>query len=400
MSEQEEITDQPPVDDAPEERVRKRRGFGTVILALLSLASVAAAGYLYWRVEGIGGSGGIASRLGDDIVRLEREVARTRSMSRSDTEEIQATLAELTQTFAAQGESLDKVQAALSAADRRDSSPDPKAWRIAEVEYLLRIANNRLLLERDTRAADQMLASADAILEELDDYALHDVRAMIAEERMALVNTNAANSQSIFLTLEAIKEALPELPLQQPEYFDASGDDAAEASPDDTEEVSGPAPDLHESTPPATGEVPELPYASAAGEAPPAEGSFTEALEKRFFGLFEFRTRESVAPRPLIRPEEAIYLELNLRLALERAQLSMLRGDQTLFAASLNTARQWLDQYVDPDHAVTRRIAQDLDRLAGLDIEQPMPDISGSLARLRQLREPSPVPLVEQGQTE
>lgn len=400
MSEQEEITDHPPVDDAPEQRVRKRRGFGPVLLALLSLAIVAAAGYVYWRVEGIGGTGGIVSRLGDDIARLEREVAHTRSMARSSTDETQANLAELAQALAAQGESLDKVQAALSAEDRRDSSPDPRAWRIAEVEYLLRIANNRLLMERDTRAADRMLGSADAILEELDDYALHDVRAMIAAERMALVNTNAANTQSIFLTLEAIKDALPELPLKQPEYFEASEGDATEASPKETEEVSAPAPDLHESTPPATGEVPELPYASAVGEAPPAEGSFTEALEKRFFGLFEFRTRESVAPRPLIRPEEAIYLELNLRLALERAQLSMLRGDQTLFAASVNAARKWLDQYVDSDHAVTRRIAQELDRLAGLDIEQSMPDISGSLARLREIREPVPVPLAEQGQTE
>ena len=375
MSEQEEITDQPPVDDAPEQRVRKRRGFGTVFLALLSLASVAAAGYLYWRVEGIGGSGGMASRLGDDIARLEREVARTRSMARGSADEMQANLAELTQSLVAQGESLNKVQAALSAEDGRDRSPDPGAWRIAEVEYLLRIANNRLLMERDTRAADQMLASADAILEELDDYALHDVRAAIAEERMALANTSAANAQSIFLTLEAIKEALPELPLKQPEYFNASEDEETEALPDETEEVSGPASD-----------------------------SFTGALQKRFFGLFEFRTRESVAPRPLIRPEEAIYLELNLRLVLERAQLSMLRGDQTLFAAGLNTAREWLDQYVDPDHAVTRRIAQDLDRLAGLDIEQPMPDISGSLARLRELQdrqpEPASAPPTEQGQTE
>lgn len=375
MSEQEEITDHPPVDDAPEKRVRKRRGLAPVLLALLSLAIVAAAGYVYWRVEGIGGTGGIVSRLGDDIAGLEREVARARSMARSSADEMQANLAELAQALAAQGESLDKVRAALSAEDRRDSSPDPRAWRIAEVEYLLRIANNRLLLERDARAADQMLASADAILEELDDYALHDVRAMIAEERMALANTNAANVQSIFLTLEAIKEALPELPLKQPEYFAVSEDEATEASPYETEEVSDPAPD-----------------------------SFTGALEQRFFGLFEFRTRESVAPRPLIRPEEAIYLELNLRLALERAQLSMLRGDQTLFAASVNAAREWLDQYVDSDHAATRRIAQDLDKLAGLDIEQPVPDISGSLARLREIQnrrpDPAPAPPAERGQTE
>ena len=398
MSEQEEITDQTPVDDAPVPRVRKRRGFGTALLALLSLASVAAAGYLYWRVEGIGGSGGIASRLGDDIARLEREVARTPSMSRSDTEEMQAKLVELTQTLAAQGESLNKVRTVLSAEGRRDRSPDPKAWRIAEVEYLLRIANNRLLLERDTRAADQMLASADAILEELDEYALHDVRAILAEERMALSNTRTANAQSIFLTLEAMKDALGGLPLKQPEYFkatEATGASGSESAGD--RGTDGPGRTFRE-----IGITPET-ASDKRPEAPAAEPkSFGQALRDRVYGLFEFRTRARIAPRPLIRPEEAIYLELNLRLALERAQLAMLRGNQTLFAASLKTARDWLDTYVDPDHEGTQRIVQELDGLAGLDIEQPLPDISRSLARLLELqrRGPDPEPLAEQGQTE
>ncbi len=378
MSEQDETTNQPPVDDAPAPERRKSRGLAMAFVTLLSLASIAAAGYLYWRVEGIAGSGGIESRLRDDIARLEREVVRARSMTGSGTDEMQASIAELEQALAAYGESLQQVQASLTMEARPDRSPDPKAWRLAEVEYLLRIANNRLLMERDTRAADQMLETADAILEELDDYALHDVRAILADERMALANAKTANAQSIFLTLEAIKDALPELPLKQPEYFevaDASGSEATEAP---------------------------------LGEPPTASGaeldSIGEALKDRFFGLFEFRTRESVAPRPLIRPEEAIYLELNLRLALERAQLAMLRGNQTLFATSLKTAREWLDEYVDPEHAATQRMAQDLDRLASLDIEQPMPDISGSLARLLELQrlrqDPEPAPPVEQGQTE
>ena len=381
MSEQDETTNEPPVDDAPAPERRKSRGLAVAFVTLLSLASIAAAGYLYWRVEGIAGSGGIESRLRDDIARLEREVVRARSMTRGGTDEMQASIAELEQTQAAHGESLKQLRASLPTEGRADRSPDPKAWRLAEVEYLLRIANNRLLMERDTRAADQMLETADAILEELDDYALHDVRAILADERMALANAKTANAQSIFLTLEAIKDALPELPLKQPEYFeltDASGSEATEAP------LGEPLGEPLDETPTASGAEPD---------------SIGEALKDRFFGLFEFRTRESIAPRPLIRPEEAIYLELNLRLALERAQLAMLRGNQTLFATSLKTAREWLDEYVDPEHAATQRMAQDLDRLASLDIEQPLPDISGSLARLLELQRlrTDPAPPVEQG---
>ncbi len=394
MAEPDETTNQPPVDDAPAPERRKSRGLAVAFVTLLSLASIAAAGYLYWRVEGIAGSGGIESRLGDDMARLEREVARARSMTRSGTDEMQASIAELEQTLVVYGESLKQLRASLPTEDRPDRSPDPKAWRLAEVEYLLRIANNRLLLERDTRGADQMLETADAILEELDDYALHDVRALLADERMTLANTETANTQSIFLTLEAIKNALPELPLKQPEYFeltDASGSEATEARV--SEPVGEPVGEPLDETPTASGSEPD---------------SIGQALKDRFFGLFEFRIRESVAPRPLIRPDEAIYLERNLRLALDRAQLAMLRGNQTLFATSLKTAREWLDGYVDPEHAATQRMAQDLERLASIDIEQPMPDISGSLARLLELQslpadpapDPEPAPPVEQGQTE
>ena len=394
MSEPDETTNQPPLGEAEAPERRKSRGLAVAFVTLLSLASIAAAGYLYWRVEGIAGSGGIESRLREDIARLEREVDRTRSMARTSSDELRASIAELEQTLDAHGESLRQAQTGLSTEGPRDRSPDPKAWRLAEVEYLLRIANNRLLMERDTRAADQMLETADAILEELDDYALHDVRAILADERMALANAKTANAQSIFLTLEAIKDALPELPLKQPEYFevaDASGSEATEAPLGEPagEPVGEPLGEPLDETPTASGAEPD---------------SIGEALKDRFFGLFEFRTRESVAPRPLIRPEEAIYLELNLRLALERAQLAMLRGNQTLFATSLKTAREWLDEYVDPEHAATQRMAQDLDRLASLDIEQPMPDISGSLARLLELQrlrpDPEPAPPVEPGPTE
>ena len=70
MSELEETTEDLPGDEAPVERAwRKPRGTATAFLVLLSLASLAAAGYLYWRVEGIGASGGIETRLGGEVAR-------------------------------------------------------------------------------------------------------------------------------------------------------------------------------------------------------------------------------------------------------------------------------------------------------------------------------------------
>ena len=235
---------------------------------MLSLVSLAAAGYLYWRVEGVAGTGGAVSRFEDDIARLENEAARARSMAGSDSEALRADISELKQ---AHDESLRQVRAALSAQDRRNAAPDPDAWRLAEIEYLLRIANNRLLMERDVRAADQMLAAADAILEDLDDYALHDVRAILADERLNLADTKTANAQSVFLTLEAIKDALPELPLKQPEYFSTVGPSESDGVSDDVE-TSG---ERRRSTYPARVPMRNLvPSARRCGSASTACSSF------------------------------------------------------------------------------------------------------------------------------
>ena len=88
------------------------------------------------------------------------------------------------------------------------ASPEPvsvQAWKTAEVEYLLRVANQRVLMERDVKGALGLLKSADGLLSELDDYAMHDVRAALAEEILRLEQFVSADVSGIFLRLEAVK---------------------------------------------------------------------------------------------------------------------------------------------------------------------------------------------------
>ena len=92
MSEQDETTNEPPVDDAPAPERRKSRGLAVAFVTLLSLASIAAAGYLYWRGKASPGAAASSPGLRDDIARLEREVVRARSMTRGGTDEMQASI--------------------------------------------------------------------------------------------------------------------------------------------------------------------------------------------------------------------------------------------------------------------------------------------------------------------
>lgn len=343
-----EAAERPPEETAPR---RRRGGFGTALLGLLSLIAIGLAGYVFWRIEWANPAAAVETRLNDRLAGLRITLNDARSTSEA---ELTARIAAVEATLAEQGDVLDATRTAFAdavAEQRRQAPPDARDWRLAEVEYLLRVANNRLVLERDATTAERLLGAADLILEELDDYALFDVRALLAEERLALREVGAANTQTLFLRLEALKDGLGELPARIPEYF------GAPAAP--------PGPDT--------------------ATAPAETASAWAALLDRLSGLYEFRTREGIAPRPLLRPDEAVYLEFNLRLALERAQLGALRSDGVLYRESLASALGWVDEHLDAESPAVQGLRQEVDALLRFDVQAALPDISRSLARLREL---------------
>ncbi len=340
---------------------RRSRGIGTALLALLSVAAVALAGYVFWRVEWANPAAAVESRLKDRIEGLRTTVNETRAASEA---EVTARITGLEETLAEQGAAIDVTRTSLAdavAEQRRQAPPDARDWRVAEVEYLLRVANSRLLLERDAATAERLLGAADAILEELDDFALFEVRALLAEERLALRDAGTADTQALFLRLEAVKDGLGALPARVPEYFGAPAAD--------------PAP--------------------VAGEDGTAAASPWDAFLDRLSSLYEFRTREGIAPRPLLRPDEAVYLEFNLRLAFERAQLGALRNDQLLYRTSLESAHGWIEQHLDAESPTVQGLRAEVDALLRFDVDAAPPDISRSLARLRELAPAALTPSAE-----
>ena len=259
---------------------------------------------------------------------------------------------QLAEDLAAQVQVLAATRAALAARSTAgDSAPAPAAprdWQLAEVEYLLRLANHRVRLERDADGATDLLAAADEILNALDDFAFHEVRALLAEETASLRAFEGADVPGVFLRLEAAKGLIDQLPLRLPEYV--SEGDAPAATPSE------------------------------------GERSLVEALLARADGLVRFRRHDLEARRALPAPDEAEDLERHLRMALDRAQLAALRRDQAIFAASLSAARDALDAFVDPTRDAAALLGGEIEALLEVDLAKPMPDISGSLTKLRDLR--------------
>jgi uroporphyrin-3 C-methyltransferase len=308
---------------------------------LLALAALCGVGYLYYLLVFLGSSDELDARLGRleaSLPEIRRDLAAGRD---AQAEEIESAVA-------AQQASLDETRRALLGALNEvtaAAAPAPREWKIAEVEYLLRIANHRVLMEGDVEAALQLMGAADVILEELDDFAYFQVRAQLADEMLALKGVRGSDLQGVYLRLEAMKTSIGELPVRLPDYFRP---------------------------------------ASSADASAEAEG-FWSALAAELSGYFQLR-RFDGATKPLMAPEENAYLELNLRLAMERAQLAVLRRNQLVFERSLSSAREWILEFLDPDDPGVQQVAEELDALSALKLERDLPDVSGSLTALLELR--------------
>jgi uroporphyrin-3 C-methyltransferase len=324
--------EEPAADVAPAPPPARRGGRVLGALALLlALIALGGTGYLYYRLERTDPLGAVTSRL-DSVENQYRQLSA--SIDKLSTER-DKTLAEFE---ARQERELEAAKESLSESSRE--------WKIAEVAYLLRIANYRLLMERDSEGALELLRAADGILAELDDFAYYQVRARLASEIRALSSLEPTDLSGVYLKLEAVKGEIANLPLKLPEYLAAR----------------------------------RLPAPAAETD----EG-FWGTLATELGSYFRIRRSEREVT-PLLAPDEAVYLELNLRLMLEQAQLAALRGEQVVFSESLKNAAGWLREYLDAEDPRVSDMADELNRMASITLNEKLPDISGSLSALDAVR--------------
>ncbi len=324
---------------------RQRTGRLTAMLALLlALAASAGVGYLYFVLVRLDPNAALQQGLAAAQTErrdLERNIRQQEEQWR---EALQASQGEV-------HERLEAMQASLSKPlpqARPTAPPVQEGWALAEARHLLRAANHRLLMERDFASAQEMLQAADAILAALEDPALHDVRTALNAEILALQQVSAADVQGLYLRLEALKGELPALTLARRHYRTASAAAGAD---------------------------------TPSNQSETAANGFLATLAAEFRSLVRFR-RLDAAAQPLLAPDEAAYLELNLRLMLEQAQLAALRRDQLVFATSLNTAHAWAQEHLDAAAPEVQTILDALLELQKAELKAPLPDISASLAAL------------------
>ena len=224
-------------------------------------------------------------------------------------------------------------------------------WLLAEVEYLIRLANQRVLMERDVSGALSLLSSADEIVEQTSGIAAYELRESLAYDIANLKAVSDLDTDGIFLSLSAMASQVPELRRKQPEL-----------------------------SPPTQIQVEN-------GEAQNYYQQFLSLVNNifgRVLNSVDYR-RDGVAITPLLPPKEEYYLRQNLILKFEMAQLALLRNDQPVYQTSLSEAKLWIVKHFVETDPRTIALIIALDQLAEVEVDRSLPNISGSLRAVRGL---------------
>ncbi len=241
----------------------------------------------------------------------------------------------------------DAQLAELRAELARFSAADRDSWLLAEAEYLLRLANQRLIMAGDTISARVLLESADGILRQLDDASLHGARRAVAADLAAVRAVPQVDVEGIYLRLAALVEQADKLVIFQ---------------------------------------MPEPEPVVAEGAAEDWQGRLEEGYHSALAKLSSYVAirRRDVPMQTLMDPQWEGLVRQNLRMLLEQAQVALLSANQTLYGESLERANHWVAEFFESDEAAARAMAREIDQLADQRIAVDIPDLARSLGALNE----------------
>jgi uncharacterized protein HemX len=223
-------------------------------------------------------------------------------------------------------------------------------WVLAEADYLILAATQRLALERDSDTALAALRAADQRLRAADNPAFLPIREQLIKDISALEAVNRADIEGLAIYLAKTIDQVDDLP-----------------------------------TKPIAEDV--TPFASVRENDYSAKDwrRLGYAIWSDLVELVEVKDAD-LPDSVLFDPELRYFLQQNLKLELASARLSVLRRDRANLQASVNLIKHQFDAYYDVSDAAVKSIVRRLDQAAALDLAPSLPNISGSLDVIRKVR--------------
>lgn len=225
----------------------------------------------------------------------------------------------------------------------KSSDPKPRDWQLAEVEYLLRLANQRLQLENDVKGALTLFKTAEQRLRQANVPGTLGVRGYLLEDIEELKALPKLDRISMALSLQTLADKALTLKTQ------------------------------------SLGEAPALDLEAALQFN--KEVSWYQHIWQEMRSLVVVRQRElPVEALPFL--DDELNLRHQLSALLLQASWAALRSEQPLYDASLAAAAKRLAGF-DASQPSVADFSQQLSELAKQPVHQKLPETETSLDSLQ-----------------
>ncbi|MFA5984225.1 MAG: uroporphyrinogen-III C-methyltransferase [Methylococcaceae bacterium] len=350
---------------------RSRNGFWFGIIVLLIVLILAGAGfYLFSQLRQAQDNLGGEVNKGDlQVIELSKQISGYQTQLSS----IQAQLASLESSMAGKDNHFTKTLADFSQLHteklevirkelagsiehiQRQLGKTRGDWLVADAEYLLSTANERLHLIGDVNTAREALLAADQRLRESGDAAAFKVREQITKDLAVLNNVATVDIVGTYAMLQSLQDNADKLALYLPyagknvvvEKPTAKNNDANKESQDSV-----------------------------------GEGLLDSALEQ-LEGMVTIRHTDQPI-KAILTEEEAQFIREQLRLRLEMVKIALIQQNDRLFQASISDVKKWTETNFAKNNEVGVFV-QEINKLASLKLHQQFPDLSDSLKMLRDI---------------
>jgi uroporphyrin-3 C-methyltransferase len=221
-------------------------------------------------------------------------------------------------------------------------------WMLAEAAYLIKLAQLQLVLQKDTSTAIQLLKTADSRIVETADDSLLPIRNAIAQDLSNLSLTLQPDITGISLQLNAIGQQLPSLTINALQFTPLK---ETLEKPDGNEQN---------------------------------DGFDLSTIYQNFLDDFVVVKDHSEPVKPLMTEQQRVNLADNLLLAIQQAQISLLKGNEPLYRMNLEKALLWLNTFYQQDNKRTVVINQ-LTELLNQPVEVKLPTSLNAQTALEQI---------------
>ena len=252
-------------------------------------------------------------------------------------------------------------------------------WQLAEAEYLLRLASQRLAMEQASSSAIALLKAADIIIRDSEQVGTYGIRRAIAADLAALTLVPSVDVEGVYAGLAAISGLASQLTFLPPRS------DAL-----------------------ATQNLPQVILVPTAVPTAVEAANWIQPIwqgiktlgssvwgELKQLVKVQSRTQED---QQLLTPAAELLVRMRIEMALSQTQVALLRRQQTIYDQSLVGVKQLLAQYYRASDPVAQAMYSQIDTLDEVKVVVDMPNISGSLSALQgfiaTLHENTPEPLV------